>query len=76
MKITEHKPLMKGDSMKPFKDQRTAEKQAYSRSRMYGNQGQPLFVVYEDGYYHVCTDEDIDTFFAGIRQEHIVYCTV
>ena len=61
--------------MKPFTDQRTAEKQAYSRSKMYGNNGEPLFVVYEDGYYHVCTENDLDTFFYGIKPTDIVYCT-
>ena len=61
--------------MKPFRDQRTAEKQAYSRRHMRGNLGEPLYVVYEAGYYHVATEEDLDTFFAGISDNDIVYCT-
>jgi len=61
--------------MKPFKDKSTAIKQAYSRSKGYGNHGEPIFVVYESGYYYVCTDDDIDTFFNGIQDKDIVYCT-
>jgi len=60
--------------MKPFRDKDTAIKQAYSRRHMRGNT-EPLFVVYEAGYYHVATDEDIDTFFAGVHKNDIIYCT-
>jgi len=61
--------------MKPFRDQKTAEKQARSCAKMPGNNGEPLFVVYESGYYHVCTNNDIDRFFNGIQDNDIVYCT-
>jgi|KBSMisStaDraftv2_1062788.scaffolds.fasta_scaffold06274_7 hypothetical protein len=33
------------------------------------------YVVYESGEYHVCDDVDLDTWFAGLRDEQIIYCT-
>ena len=58
-----------------FKDRNTAIQKAIKESRGYGNQGAPLFVVYESGEYHIATDYDLDTWFAGIRQSDIVFCT-
>jgi len=38
-----------------------------------------LFVVHvpgdQYGPYDVCRDNDLDTYYAGIRQDQIVYCT-
>lgn len=33
------------------------------------------FVVFESGEYHVATDGDLDTWFAGIADRNILYCT-
>jgi len=33
------------------------------------------FVVIEAGEYQVADDLDLDTFFCGISQNHILYCT-
>jgi hypothetical protein len=33
------------------------------------------FVIRESGEYHVASDEDLDTFFAGISDSNILYAT-
>jgi hypothetical protein len=33
------------------------------------------YVVYESGEYHIATEEDLDTFFMGISDRNILYCT-
>jgi hypothetical protein len=33
------------------------------------------FVVYEAGEYHTASEFDLETWFAGIRDENILYCT-
>jgi hypothetical protein len=33
------------------------------------------YVVVESGHYFVATDEDLDTFFMGIPDRSILYCT-
>jgi hypothetical protein len=33
------------------------------------------YVVWESGEYFVASDEDLDTFFVGIRDRDILFCT-
>ena len=44
-----------------------------------GNYPESVFVVYvpgdQYGPYDVCFEHDLDTYYAGIRQDQIVYCT-
>lgn len=58
--------------MKPFRHIDIAIKQANSNAR---NRGGIYFVVYEDGYYHVATDEDLNTWFGMVHDKDILYCT-
>lgn len=37
--------------------------------------GQARFVVREAGEYHIATDTDLDTWFIGIHDRDILYCT-
>ena len=37
--------------------------------------GEVRFVVRESGEYHVASEFDLDTFFAGIRDDSILYCS-
>lgn len=36
---------------------------------------QDYFVVLEAGEYGVANDFDLETFYVGISQDHILYCT-
>jgi hypothetical protein len=35
----------------------------------------PYFVVYESGEYEVASEFDLDTWFAGVQDNNILYCT-
>jgi len=59
--------------MKPFKSLNVAISHARSRARITGEEH---YVVREDGYYHTCTEEDLDTYFAAVKDEDVVYCTL
>jgi hypothetical protein len=37
--------------------------------------GEIRFVVRESGEYHVASESDLDTWFAGISDNNILYCT-
>jgi hypothetical protein len=37
--------------------------------------GEVRFVVYEAGEYHTASEFDLDTWFAGIRDENILFVT-
>ena len=37
--------------------------------------GRDYFVVVEAGEYDACDDLTLDTFYCGIGQDHILYCT-
>jgi len=51
------------------------EVQAIARAdRRAKETGEVQYVVWEDGY-QVADDVDLDTFFAGISPQHIIYCT-
>jgi len=38
-------------------------------------QGEEYFVVFESGEYHIASVVDLDTFFYGISDNHILYST-
>ena len=48
---------------------------AHKRAR---RTGEPIYVVWDpcDGEYHLATEWDLDTFFTGLRDEHILYCAM
>lgn len=54
-------------------NQRKAEREASRRSRL-SRHGDCLYVVYipEDAGYEIATDSDLDTFFAGLGDHHIL----
>lgn len=37
--------------------------------------GKTYFVVIEGGIYDYCTMNDLDTFYQGIPEQNILYCT-
>jgi hypothetical protein len=37
--------------------------------------GEVRFVVRESGEFHVASEMDLDTWFAGLRDDSILYCT-
>lgn len=40
--------------------------------------GEPIYVVWDpsDGMHHLATEWDLDTFFTGLLDEHILYCAM
>jgi len=40
--------------------------------------GEPIYVVWDpcDGKYHLATEWDLDTYFTGLRDEHILHCAM
>lgn len=38
--------------------------------------GREFYVIREEGDYHVADDYDLETFFLGVRDEDIVFCTI
>ena len=51
-------------------------KQAQEKAhRLARKHDRDYFVVIEAGEYQVADDLDLDTFFCGISQNHILYCT-
>jgi hypothetical protein len=51
-------------------------KEAADRAGKIASSGYGLrYVVYEAGEYHVADDVDLDTFFVGVRDQDIRYCT-
>jgi len=59
--------------MKPFKALNMAISQAQARARITGEEH---YVIREDDYYHTCTEEGLGTYFAAVRDEDVVYCTL
>lgn len=50
--------------------------QAIARAEHIANQGHGIrYVVYESGEYTVCDDTDLDTWFVGLSDNQIKYCT-
>lgn len=43
--------------------------------RLAGKTGEAQWVVWECGAYHVANEFDLDTWFAGISDRNILYCT-
>lgn len=48
---------------------------AHKRAR---HTGEPIYVVWDpcDGKYHLATERELNIFFAGLRDEHILYCAI
>jgi hypothetical protein len=62
----------KGDSNGPFGSLKSALRHAEEiASKGYGVR----YVVFESGEYHIADEIDLDTFFMGLRDQQIVYCT-
>jgi len=49
--------------------------QAVARAEKLAKDGAMRFVVFESGEYHIATDVDLETWFAGIADRNILYCT-
>jgi hypothetical protein len=46
-----------------------------ARANNLAKDGTMRFVVFEAGEYHVATEFDLDTWFVGISDRNILYCT-
>ncbi len=61
-----------GNSNGPFQ----SLKQALKRADVIASKDACVrYVVYESGEYHIADEIDLDTFFMGLSDEQIVYCT-
>ena len=51
-------------------------KQAQDKAlRLAKKRNEPYFVVYESSEYEVASEYDLDTWFAGISDRNILFCT-
>ena len=60
-----------------MRDRKLSQLIAHARKRA-RRTGQPIYVVWDpcDGQYHLATEWDLDTFFGGLMDEHILYCAM
>lgn len=49
--------------------------QAVARAQKLAKDGAMRFVVFESDEYHIANETDLDTWFAGIADRNILYCT-
>lgn len=49
--------------------------QAVARAEKLAKDGAMRFVVLESGEYQIANETDLDTWFAGIADRNILYCT-
>ena len=58
-----------------YRTEKEAIKIAKKIAKKAAFRNEPLFVIYYVGKYQIATGFDLDTWFAGIHQNNIVYCT-